>query len=348
MTESGLSKTGPPELFLRRGRGGETWQGLDRRHGSRGQIRRKAAALMASKQHVARPIQPLSIVLLIVALVPIMQGCIEIPDPYLVMGQRDWSGSVDVVRPCDTDPMARAPAKAAERVLDADGFTLVNWNMFKGSKPGWEADFAELIRDADVVLLQEAYLEATLTEALRHSRLNWGLATAFRYRGIEAGVLTASRADFQGICMQRYREPVVNTPKTSLLTRLRLSDGNLLIVANVHAINFTVDTDYFRQTWQGLEKIVASHDGPLIVAGDFNTWSTSRQRAVESTVQRLALVPVHYPEDLRTRILNRAIDHIYYRGLVAMAAAAYAVETSDHNPMRVTFKRADADGDQDR
>ena len=302
---------------------------------------------MPSKRHDSRFLPPRSIASLIAVVVLILQGCIEIPDPYLVMGQRDGLATVKVVRPCDKDPLARAPATAAERMLDADGFTLVNWNMFKGSKTGWEADFAELIRKADVVLLQEAYLSAAMTEALRHSRLNWGLATAFRLRGIEAGVMTASRADFLGICMQRYREPVVNTPKTSLLTRLRLSDGDLLMVANVHAINFTVDTDYFRETWQGLEKIAASHEGPLIVAGDFNTWSAARQSTVESTAQRLGLTPVVFPADQRTRILDRPVDHVYYRGLVMVEATVFVVETSDHNAMRVTFKQADADAPHD-
>ncbi len=299
--------------------------------------------LTSSAQHGSKSIYPRSVFGLIAALVLILQGCIEIPDPYLVMGQRNGSATVEVVRPCDKDPLGRAPEAAAERGLDADGFTLVNWNMFKGSKTGWEADFIELIREADVVMLQEAYLDAALTDALKHSRLNWSLATAFRFRGIEAGVLTASQADFLGICMQRYREPVVNTPKTSLLTRLRLSNGDLLMVANVHAINFTVDTEYFRETWQGLEKIVTSHEGPLIVAGDFNTWSAARQSAVESTALRLGLTPVIFPADQRTRILDRPVDHVYYRGLVMVEADVFVVETSDHNAMRVTFKQSDAD-----
>ncbi len=281
-----------------------------------------------------------SLPLPIVILVLILQGCIEIPDPYLVIGQRDWSGTVEMVRPCVPEASAPLATTAGERKLDANGFTLVNWNMYKGSQTGWASDFGRLTRDADVILLQEAYLNAAMTEALRRSRLNWGLATAFRYRGYEAGVLTASRADFHGICMQRFREPVVNTPKTSLLTRFRLSDGDELLVANVHAINFTVDTDYFAKTWRGLEKLVQSHRGPLILAGDFNTWSADRQGAVARAAKHLELTAVDFADDQRTRILNRAIDHIYYRGLIASEAVVYAVQTSDHNPMRVTFKRA--------
>ena len=184
-----------------------------------------------------------------------------------------------------------------------------------------------------------------MLEVLRRSQLNWSLATAFRYRDAEAGVLTAGRADLQDICMQRFREPVLNTPKTSLLTRFTLSDGGQLVVANLHAINFTTDATPFLESWQELEAILKPHNGPLIVAGDFNTWSAERQAMVVNTTRRMGLEPVHFPSDQRTRIFDRAIDHVYFRGLVPVEAIVYAVKTSDHNPMRVTFKRADADAE---
>ncbi len=276
----------------------------------------------------------------------ILQGCIEIPDPYLVIGQREWSGTVEAVHLCDPDAFENAipPPVAVDKTIDADGFHLVNWNVYKGRKAGWAQDLQRLIREADVVLLQEAHLTEQMLDVLRRSQFNWSLATAFRYRGAEAGVLTAGRADLQGICMQRFREPVINTPKTSLLTRFTLSDGGQLVVANLHAINFTTDSEPFLASWQELEAILKPHAGPLIVAGDFNTWSAERQAVVVNTARRMGLDPVHFPSDKRTRVFDRAIDHVYYRGLVTVAATVYAVKSSDHNPMRVTFKRAGDDG----
>lgn len=280
-------------------------------------------------------------------LLVIMQGCIEIPDPYLVIGQREWSGTVEAVRLCDPGPLAMPPGTAVQsgKRLDAAGFNLVNWNMLKGRRSGWEKDFQRLIQEGDVVLLQEAHLTEKMLEELRRAQLNWSLATAFRYQGAEAGVLTAGKTDLQGICMQRFREPVLNTPKTSLLTRFALSDGGQLVVANLHAINFTTDTVHFMESWQELEAILKPHDGPLIVAGDFNTWNAARQAVVVNTTQRMGLEPVRFPSDRRTLILDRAVDHVYYRGLVPVEAVVYEVKTSDHNPMRVTFKRMDHDAE---
>ena len=282
------------------------------------------------------------LLVLLGGLLAVLQGCIEIPDPYLVIGQRDHAGTVEAVSLCDPDALTTLPATGGRpgTPLDGDGFNLVNWNMFKGRKAGWEEDLKRLIAEGDVILLQEAHLTEALTEALRRAPLNWSLATAFRYQGAEAGVLTASRTELLGICMQRFLEPVVKTPKTSLVARFPLATGGDLVVVNFHAINFTVDDIHFLASWQEMETILQPHEGPLVVAGDFNTWSAARQAIVLNTTARLGLTPVQFPLDQRTRILDRPIDHIYCRGLVPVDAVVYEVSTSDHNPMRVTFKLA--------
>ena len=288
------------------------------------------------------PVRFSLISVLIGGLLLVLQGCIEIPDPYLVIGQREWSGTVEAVRLCDPDSLEKPPEMTFRdgKTLAVGGFSLVNWNMYKARRAGWEQDFLRLARDADVVLLQEALLTEQVLEVLRRSQLNWSLATAFRYRGAEAGVLTAGSTTLQGVCMQRFREPVVNTPKTSLLTRFPFSNGDQLVVVNLHAINFTTDTNRFRESWQELETILQPYKGPLIVAGDFNTWSSDRQAIAVNATRRLGLEPVHFTADKRTRVFDRAIDHVYFRGLQVLEAVVDEVKTSDHNPMRVTFRLA--------
>jgi endonuclease/exonuclease/phosphatase (EEP) superfamily protein YafD len=283
---------------------------------------------------------------LIISLLFGLQGCIEIPDPYLVIGQRESSVTVEAVRPCDQDALDFPTSTAAQKGLhlDAAGFNLVSWNMLKGRRAGWEEDFRRHVREGDVILLQEAHLTDQMLAELHRSQLNWSLATAFRYRGDEAGVLTAAKSDLYGICMRRFQEPFLATPKTNLLVWFPLSDGGHLVVVNVHAINFTFDAVDFQASWRALEAILKAYDGPLIVAGDFNTWNADRQAVVVNTMRRMGLEPVVFTPDRRTRILGRPVDHVYYRGLDPVAAVAYEVQTSDHNPIRVTFRRADAHG----
>ncbi|MBL0715277.1 MAG: endonuclease/exonuclease/phosphatase family protein [Desulfosarcina sp.] len=274
-----------------------------------------------------------------------LQGCIHIPGPYLVGGPQTGPETVALVRPCEPGLLVRLPEDITGEAsaLDPEGFSLMNWNMLKGWRQGWEKDFNRLGRGSDVILLQEAYLTDELRQALRSAQMNWHLATAFRYRGIEAGVLTASEITPQVICMQRFKEPLLNTPKTSLFARFSIAfQRPRLMIVNVHAINYTMDMDDYRRYWQELETILESHDGPLIVAGDFNSWSAQRFDIVVDTARRLGLQPVRFDPDRRTRILGRVVDHVYYRGLVLLKASVYEVTTSDHNPMRVDFKLADA------
>jgi endonuclease/exonuclease/phosphatase (EEP) superfamily protein YafD len=83
---------------------------------------------------------------------------------------------------------------------------------------------------------------------------------------------------------------------------------------------------------------LAPYKGPLIVAGDFNTWNLERLTIVEKTAERLGMQPVRFTPDRRSLIFDQPVDHVYYRGLVPLDASVVDVATSDHNPMRITFK----------
>ena len=83
----------------------------------------------------------------------------------------------------------------------------------------------------------------------------------------------------------------------------------------------------------GLENV--PDDGPVIFAGDFNTWSASRQAAVDDFMSEHGLGSIAFEPDLRSRAFGRALDHIYVRGMQAEFAQVIPVTTSDHNPLRV-------------
>jgi endonuclease/exonuclease/phosphatase (EEP) superfamily protein YafD len=219
----------------------------------------------------------------------------------------------------------------------------MNWNMLKGRRQGWRKDFDRLSQGSDVVLLQEAYLSDELRNTLSSAKSNWNLATSVRYWGKESGVLTASEIAPEVICIHRFDEPLLNTPKTSLFTRFSMLPRKLyLVIVNVHAVNFTMDTASYQNYWQELETILESYDGPLIVAGDFNTWNSERLAIVAMAAQRLKLLPVQFEPDRRSRFFGQVVDHVYYRGLVPYNAVVHDVGTSDHNPIQVNFKLADA------
>jgi endonuclease/exonuclease/phosphatase (EEP) superfamily protein YafD len=114
-------------------------------------------------------------------------------------------------------------------------------------------------------------------------------------------------------------------------------------VVNLHAINFTLSAEgAYREQLDGVRVELASHDGPIVLAGDFNTWSNDRLAAVEALARELGLVAVTFRPDARARFAEHPVDHIYVRGLEVVDAHAVAVTSSDHNPVFATLRvRAD-------
>jgi endonuclease/exonuclease/phosphatase (EEP) superfamily protein YafD len=109
-------------------------------------------------------------------------------------------------------------------------------------------------------------------------------------------------------------------------------------VANLHSINFAAGTGVYRAQLQAVADALAGHTGPIVVAGDFNTWNEARDREVRALASRLSLVPVVFPDDARRRFLGRIFDWFYVRGLEVDNATAWEVTTSDHNPLLVTLR----------
>ena len=82
-----------------------------------------------------------------------------------------------------------------------------------------------------------------------------------------------------------------------------------------------------------------AHEGPVIFGGDLNTWSDRRQATLIDLADALGLTPVSFSPDHRTSRFGRPLDHLYVRGLTWQSSETVPVETSDHNPLIVTFQR---------
>jgi endonuclease/exonuclease/phosphatase (EEP) superfamily protein YafD len=273
-----------------------------------------------------------------------LSACIRIPDESLIVSQRGNISTIQDDCDCDTARFQKTqdPKNVKRPELDSSGFRLMNWNIQKGMKEGWQEDFEDLIQDSDILTVQEAYLNGDLQELLRKGRYCWDISNAFQYKGREVGVLTASRLDPDFICTFRVKEPLINIPKTVMVTIYPLSDTDKsLLVVNIHSINFTVNTRRFDSQLHEVERILSQHQGPLIVSGDINTWSKKRTTIVEDLVNRLGLKSLTFEKDYRVKIFGRDVDHIFYRGLTASASTVLKVKSSDHNPMLVTFSLAE-------
>ncbi|MGL9734617.1 MAG: endonuclease/exonuclease/phosphatase family protein, partial [Symbiopectobacterium sp.] len=83
---------------------------------------------------------------------------------------------------------------------------------------------------------------------------------------------------------------------------------------------------------------VKCHAGPVIMAGDFNTWSRQRIDALYQFASEIALREVRFIDDQRRRTFGRPLDFVFYRGLHVMQSSVLVTQASDHNPLLVEFQ----------
>ncbi|OAJ95445.1 endonuclease/exonuclease/phosphatase family protein [Vibrio bivalvicida] len=227
-------------------------------------------------------------------------------------------------------------------VVDNGGrLELLVWNIYKQNKPNWQERLAELSEGKQLVLLQESSMTAELTKWIGEQGWFGSQVDAFKAFDTSAGVLNLSLTTPSKACAYTELEPWLRLPKSALYARYPLSSGERLAVVNIHAINFTYGTaEYYRQL-RTLTDELAKHQGPIIVAGDFNSWSEERFSVMLKALASLGLQEVSYQPDHRTQfVTGLPLDHVFYRGLVLEKAEAPISDASDHNPILVSFHLA--------
>ncbi len=239
-------------------------------------------------------------------------------------------------------PEATTPRKLGTASAESFGpsIKLISWNMFKARRRGWLLDLEALTSGVELVLLQEAVLQGGLAQPFHlASGMEWIMAeTSASERGmLTTGPKTGSRVqalESRAVRSQDH-EPISRTPKALLATTYPFAGAQLLVV-NVHAINFVATAKFARQLEQVAEP-VATHKGPCIVAGDFNTWNEARWHMLSEIMRDAGLkrVPAQFP---KWQHFNRVLDHVFYRGLRLMSSRALPhVKTSDHVPLWAEF-----------
>lgn len=225
--------------------------------------------------------------------------------------------------------------------LDPESIALLNWNLYKGNGDGWQRDLSSYAQSHDVMTIQEAYLDDELSGLLETKNFKWVMNTAFHLNGTAAGVMTAANLHAIGSCGFQNDEPIIRVPKATLVSYYNIAGHDArLLVANIHGINFTLGVAAYREQLDQLFDSIRHHTGPMIVAGDFNTWSDERMTEVIQLVERLSMSSLEYKVNNKTHVFGNAIDHVFYRQLQPVSKKVWQVSSSDHNPISVTFRLA--------
>jgi endonuclease/exonuclease/phosphatase (EEP) superfamily protein YafD len=224
-----------------------------------------------------------------------------------------------------------------EPLPSEDSLKVLVWNIFKQQRAEWLSVLQNFGKDAHLVLLQEAQTTPELVKFATSNYLAADQVPAFLLPQHPSGVMTLSAAHPVYCCPLREREPILRLSKSALVTVYPLPDGRLLMVVNIHAVNFSLGVDVYSKQLGPIGDQIGHHNGPIIMAGDFNAWSRPRMNALFRFAREMALREVRFTDDHRRRAFGRPLDFVFYRGLNVTEASVLVTRASDHNPLLVEF-----------
>ncbi|MCG9731085.1 endonuclease/exonuclease/phosphatase family protein [Shewanella sp. Isolate13] len=234
---------------------------------------------------------------------------------------------------------AQCMTQASDGVLDRYGkLDVSTWNLYKQKGDGWQETLKQLVDRSDLLLLQEAQLTVELNDFVNSLKLDMLLAKAFNFSGVPVGVMNLSRESAVSSCVFRKAEPYIKYPKSMLISYYLLSDSSQLLVINIHSINFTFGTVDYKAQLGVVEQAIRDHQGPIIFAGDMNTWSDERGEVINQLVRQTGLTEAIPSVDSRSKVLGHNLDHIFYRDLELVKAESILTSSSDHNPVKAYFR----------
>ena len=221
----------------------------------------------------------------------------------------------------------------------APEFSVITWNAHKLADKKFMPDLVQLSAEADVILVQEAMhnseLQGTFTDKFDFS---FSFSKSFCTSDKQAtGVMNASRYLLQNnsTLVSPDLEPVTNTPKVSGYSTVMVPEIGIVHIINTHGLNFNVGSKFENQI-NKLAQFIQTLEGPVIWAGDFNTWSAGRQKHLDKKAKELGLAHLQPSTDNR----SQKLDHVYIKGLEVIDIQILEnIRSSDHLPMKAVFKK---------
>lgn len=255
---------------------------------------------------------------------------------------------------------------------EGEDIHLVTWNVHKGkSSTQFRADLRALFdgfeASAEVILCVQETTDA-LFDAYRLFYVSKGLGGQFApswrwfFSSTMNGVMTLASLPESGgptYLLAPWRELLFTSRKASLVTRYALANGEQLAVSNCHGLNFVPEFALNAQLAR-LTDTLLPHQGPMVLCGDFNTWSADRVHLVQQAAAKLGMVEVlsyhtaggtppwwlivltpmtGWLTGLDTSL---PLDRVYVRGLkVVSAVRRDDLQSSDHRPIVVTLRASE-------
>ena len=195
--------------------------------------------------------------------------------------------------PCEAavaDARAYAPANPAPAAIDPAAIRVVTWNIHKEDDAGWQDDLTRFARDHDILLLQEVTLIDEIRDILHAAGMRWVMASSFLYKDTDIGVLTAdARGSGRALHAARGRaaHPAAEVVGRDLVPAQGIGQDARRRQRALDQLLAARSTST-KRSWPASLRRWPDHDGPIIFAGDLNTWTDARLAAVHNVASRAA------------------------------------------------------------
>ncbi len=194
-----------------------------------------------------------------------------------------------------------------------ENFTILCWNVAKLTlHSSYQEYLKSIIEDdsVDILLLQE--VKKSLATELELCDYSYILSPNIQTNKHIFGVLTAFKISCEDelSLLTKKRELSYATHKVTLITRHKISQDDELVIVNLHAINFVKNSDFHTEL-ENIRLTIKSHKGPMIVAGDFNTWNVKRVEFLREFTYDLSLTEVYFNDNSKQKKFLRTVWIIF-------------------------------------
>ena len=242
---------------------------------------------------------------------------------------------------------------ASTQQLNPNFIQVVQWNVYEyndlvNSPAGCfiETNFCNLLRSSDLLLLQESKSFSGPIRALgdRYLNMNTKYLVFAPYavnkdeHNRDLLFMSFDEKARRGLIEQEqdhYGSALYSSVQPEL-TEVRMSENpdqvfevympliaatyplsgrsDKLLVINFHN-RAMVDASEQLDLLYKAEKIIAGHPGPVLFAGDFNTWTENKVHNVYDLARRQGLLKIHFDSLFDSPFGPRQLDHAFVRGI---------------------------------
>lgn len=252
----------------------------------------------------------------------------------LISAQAAWANPSAL---CETDTKdSLVQFSNGITVRDEKTIEVLTWNVLKFKRENSFSDLLALAGKSDFAFVQEAvHTEDLQNNAAKKISMDWTFFKSFCREYGATGVQTGSRFAQTEVAalMAPGLEPVVNTPKVTGFSTVEIQGVRVLLI-NVHGLNANQGLDFEKHMDQ-IYDVAKDFKGPIIWAGDFNTWNPLRTAYLNAKAKALGMVILKPAVDNR----KLKLDHIIVRGFRAKSVTILdTYVSSDHFPVRAVLK----------